>query len=266
MSQTTINFRFRVGGVLTDVTSAVLRDATAAYGVRRTDTNAVVVAAGTAMVHDGTGLYSYTFTDPAAGLSYQSWIEVVYGGATYRFEKLSTAAGEADDGSYCTLAEADAIAAALPGLASFKASTADARTAALLLATVDFDAAYRWQGRKYDLLQTLEFPRLAYGELGAASRQYAAASTLSADVVWDWDDDANAAIVPTDVKRAVVFQADSIISGDRDGRLQAITDGLASQAVGSMSESYRPDMPPKRLCARADALAQKYVLRSGQML
>lgn len=87
MSTTTIQFTFRVGAVLTNVTSAVFSDPTGAFGVRRTDTLAVVVADGTALANTGVGIYSYTFTDPAAGLTYDYWIEFVYAGNTYRIEQ-----------------------------------------------------------------------------------------------------------------------------------------------------------------------------------
>jgi hypothetical protein len=76
--------------VLTDVTSAVLSDPTNTFGVRRTDTNAVIVADSTALTNTGTGLYSYTFTEPAPGLTYEYWMEFVYGGETYRVQKFST--------------------------------------------------------------------------------------------------------------------------------------------------------------------------------
>lgn len=97
MSQTIIRFEFKVDGALTDVTSVVLSDPTGAFGVRRTDTNAVVVADGTALTKESTGVYSYTFTDPVAGLTYNYWLEYVYDGATYRSEqnKSSVDAGAA---------------------------------------------------------------------------------------------------------------------------------------------------------------------------
>lgn len=87
MSETTINFKFKINGVLTDATTVKLSDPTATFGVKRTDTDATVVADDTTMTHDGTGLYSHTFTDPAAELTYNYFVEVVYAGATYYFER-----------------------------------------------------------------------------------------------------------------------------------------------------------------------------------
>ena len=91
MGTRTITRNWKVDGVLTNVTTAKLSDAGATYGVKRNDNDAVVVADGTAMTNDSTGVYSYTFTEPADGLAYTAWVEFVYGGNTYRFEHDITA-------------------------------------------------------------------------------------------------------------------------------------------------------------------------------
>ena len=95
MSQTTIKKRFLVDGVATDPTSIKLSDATATYGVRRTDTSATVVADNTAMTKVSTGVYTHTFTDPASDLTYEYVVEIVYAGETYRFR--GTVAGGTSD-------------------------------------------------------------------------------------------------------------------------------------------------------------------------
>lgn len=100
MTDVTLQFVFRVAGVLTDVTSAVLSDPTGAYGAKRTDTDAIVVADGEAMTHSSTGVYEYTFTPPEQGLTYSWWVEAGYGGVTYRFEMESTDAVSATAGYY----------------------------------------------------------------------------------------------------------------------------------------------------------------------
>ena len=83
MSSTTISHTFKVNGIAVNVTTAKLSSSDSVYGVKRTDTSAVVVADNTAMVNTGTGVYSYTFTDPAFDLTYQYSIEIVYNGNTY---------------------------------------------------------------------------------------------------------------------------------------------------------------------------------------
>lgn len=80
----TLQFVFEIDGVATDVTSAVLSDATGAYGVKRNDTGAAVVADGTAMTRTATGTYEYSFTPPADGLTYTWAVEYVHDGTTYR--------------------------------------------------------------------------------------------------------------------------------------------------------------------------------------
>lgn len=86
MGTITIRRTFQVDGVYVDPTSVKLSDPTGTYGVKRDDTGAVVVADGTAMEKVTTGIYQYSFTEPADGLSYTAYVEIVYGGATYHFE------------------------------------------------------------------------------------------------------------------------------------------------------------------------------------
>jgi hypothetical protein len=99
VSTRTVRFNFRFNGALTDVTSAVLSDATAAYGVKRDDTSAVVVAAYAAMTKVDTGQYSYTFTEPVENLAYTAWVKAVYAGNTYyeEVELESVATEDAED-------------------------------------------------------------------------------------------------------------------------------------------------------------------------
>jgi|GEM_PF-2332145 len=90
MGSITIPIKWYVNDVLTNATSAKLSDPTGTYGVKRDDTDAVVVADGTAMTNVGAGLYRYTFTEPAEGLAYTAYVEIVYGGQTYHFERSVT--------------------------------------------------------------------------------------------------------------------------------------------------------------------------------
>jgi len=81
-----VRFDFKVEGVPTNATTVVLSDPTAAFGVKKNSDSSVIVADGTAMTNSATGVYEYTFTD-VVGVAYTAYIEVVYGGATYRFEQ-----------------------------------------------------------------------------------------------------------------------------------------------------------------------------------
>lgn len=85
MGTRTISRTWKVEGVLTNVTTAKLSDPTGTYGVKRNDTNAVVVADGTAMTNSATGTYDYSFTD-IQDIAYTAYVEIVYAGATYYFE------------------------------------------------------------------------------------------------------------------------------------------------------------------------------------
>ncbi|MHA1868135.1 MAG: hypothetical protein ACTSXD_08715 [Candidatus Heimdallarchaeaceae archaeon] len=66
-------------------TSVELEDSEDAYGVKRNDTDDVVVASGTAMVEDSTGMYSYEFQEPEFNLTYSYAIKVVHDSVTYYF-------------------------------------------------------------------------------------------------------------------------------------------------------------------------------------
>lgn len=76
---------FKIAGVPTDVTSAVLSDPTGTFGVKRNDTDAVVIADGTAMTRVSDGTYEYEFVD-IVGIAYTAYVEMVYAGSTYHFE------------------------------------------------------------------------------------------------------------------------------------------------------------------------------------
>jgi len=94
MSQTIIRKKWFADGVPVNPTSIKLSSPTGTYGVRRTDTLAVVVADNTAMTNVTTGVYQHTFTDPADGLTYEYYIEVVYATETYYLQ--GTIAGGTD--------------------------------------------------------------------------------------------------------------------------------------------------------------------------
>jgi len=80
----TLRVQTKIAGALANVTSVTLANAVSAatYGVRRTDTGAAVVAAGTAMTRVATGVYEYDFDD-VEGLSYEWRFRAVYGGESF---------------------------------------------------------------------------------------------------------------------------------------------------------------------------------------
>lgn len=106
MATRLIRQTWKVEGVLTDVTSAKLSDPTGTYGIKRNDTNAVVVADDTSMTKSATGTYEYSFTD-TEDVSYTAYVEFVYLGATYHFEVDIPARASSGDmvASYSSLLE-----------------------------------------------------------------------------------------------------------------------------------------------------------------
>jgi hypothetical protein len=101
-----IQFTTKIGGVLTNVTSVVLCDPTAIYGVRRDDDGGILVAANTAMINPAAGTYAYTFTE-IDGVQHTAWIKWSYGGETHYQEVVYTpalpAAAEEEGGGVTTV-------------------------------------------------------------------------------------------------------------------------------------------------------------------
>ena len=72
---TTLRKTFKKNGNLTSPYTVKLSSSDAAYGVKRTDTDAVVVDDDTAMTEEATGVFTKTWTDPALGLTYEYSVE-----------------------------------------------------------------------------------------------------------------------------------------------------------------------------------------------
>src|SRR5690348_8636371 len=103
-----------------------------AFGVRRTDTNAVLAAAGAATVHVSTGVYTYTLTDPGPGVPYEAWFKATVGSDTIYKQLLKTSSGAADSDplSYLTVTEAKALLGSLPGFPKLNAASDPVKLAA----------------------------------------------------------------------------------------------------------------------------------------
>jgi len=85
MPDRTISQTFKVGGTLTSATTAKLSDPTGTYGIKRNDTDAVVVADGTALTESSTGVYEYTLS-ALVNVAYTAYFEFVYDGDTIYVE------------------------------------------------------------------------------------------------------------------------------------------------------------------------------------
>jgi hypothetical protein len=263
-TSTTLSFTFDLGAGLTDADAVVLADPAGAFGIRRADTGATVVAANTAMTHAGTGVYTHTFTDPAPGLVYHYFVKATLDGDTYWFERQVAKPLPA----YMDVAEADALAATTSGLVAWNSADAPTKAAALSRASDEVDHAMPYQGRRYAAIaaQPREFPRLAFEEPLLGGRD---PSLPGAAFVWDWDDALGDAVVPWDVKLATLLHADSILDGSRDARLDLQHDGVVYDQSGSVAESYRKNTAPglpTGLCRRAWVLMRRYRIKSGRLL
>ena len=73
----TVRVRTYHNGNLANPASIVLSASTGAYGVKRTDNNAVVVADDVAMTTTSTGVHEYLFTEPVPGLTFAYSVEIV---------------------------------------------------------------------------------------------------------------------------------------------------------------------------------------------
>jgi hypothetical protein len=89
----TLQIKTKVDGVYADVTSVVLTDQDAVYGVKRTDTGEIIVAAGVAMNDVGDGVYTYPVSIEA-GISYLAYAQITYGGGSDYIPIAFTAAGD----------------------------------------------------------------------------------------------------------------------------------------------------------------------------
>lgn len=76
MSRTLISLVSTSAGQLSDPVSVELASLDGSYGVRRTDTGSIVVPSGTAMENPQPGLWTYAFTDPVGGITYQCAVKV----------------------------------------------------------------------------------------------------------------------------------------------------------------------------------------------
>ena len=174
--------------------------------------------------------------------------------------------------SYLTVAEGDALIASMLGLLAYPGGTALDRGAALDAATRLIDSALRYQGRKYDPAQSLQFPRVAY-DTNAADARRSVSPAGPAELVWDWDVTTGAAVIPPAVQRACLVEADEILQdlagkSQRWRRLDEQHQGVTFDLTGSAAEAYRKGVPSagkSGLSRRAYELLAPYRLVSGRM-
>lgn len=241
---------------------------TLSYSVKDGDGNVLLAPITAGIVEIGYGAY-WVKPDSAllAGIRTIVWAN----GSTTTSETIDFEGGGAT-GYFTDLTEADELGDTVAGLASYRAATSAVRAQALQSAADAIDAQ-PFQGRRYDLTsaQTREFPRVARGsvniwpQLGTYNAAY-----MSGSEIWEWDSTNNVAIVPSKVKLANLYEADSIINGDRDRAIAAASRGITSESIGSASRSYvdwlKAAAIAEKLSPKADRYLRKYRLVSGELL
>ena len=172
---------------------------------------------------------------------------------------------------YLTVADADALAATILGLTQWSAATSTEKTNALDAATKLIDGALRYQGRKFDPAQSLQFPRAVNGGVVTAGGCPSSACALVG--IWDWDELAQAAVVPAVVKQACLIEADEMLQdlkgkSQRWRRLDEQHQGVTFDQAGAAAEAYRKGTPAagrSGLSRRAYDLLRRFKLSSGRL-
>lgn len=261
-----------IGGDLPNQTITLLRDNNAGAA----PTNAGIEAGG--------GLYKLTLTDDEMCAAFirvkveSSTPYVAILPLTLEIESPGVAGsggpgygGFSVSSYFDVLADADNLANLMLHIPAYKAGSTDDRTAALAQASDEIDRGNRWQGRKYDPTQPHEFPRVPYPQFAVDNYWcYPGQVDLVGEYgieIWDWDSTNNVAVVPQFVLKATIIQADSILLGARQDRLDAQFDGVKDQMTGPLRETYggigHGDQP---LCRQAYQLMQRYLLQTGRLL
>jgi hypothetical protein len=172
--------------------------------------------------------------------------------------------------TYLTVVQADALAASTVGLVQWSTATSGEKSAAIAAATKMIDAGMRYQGRKYDPAQALQFPRVAY-DGGAPSPPSAGGA---AELVWDWDAVAGVATIPVPVQLACLIEADEVLQdvagkSQRWRRLDEQHQGVTFDLTGAAAEAYRKGIPAagrSGLSRRAYEFLAPYRVVSGRLV
>jgi hypothetical protein len=176
--------------------------------------------------------------------------------------------------SYLSIADGRSMAALLPGMAAIAALADEQLGPMLLLASLDIDMAMRYQGRKYDLTQTREFPRVAYGApMNQIGGLIPAPGLLTPDtVIWDYDPTENVPVVPQNVLMATLYQVLWINQPKYSDILDKVRTGIAQEQIGTGSIAFAKvaDIAAAGgltgLDRRAYSLMARYVMQTGRIV
>jgi len=211
--------------------AVVLSSQGGTFGVRRQDTQEIIVADGTAMVQDGSDptLWTYTVADIIAGVVYEWVAEVQFPTSTHHFEGEVTASDDPDCAALLNVAQVDALLAIhvlSADLTEWTAlSTAD-KGVLICRAQAMIDAG-TWDGTLWSETQAYSFPRKDDdGELIGVEN----------------DADEDNPLPPLAVREALALLAFSFVNrADAwEGFEMRTGGGLASHSAGGISKAYQP--------------------------
>lgn len=224
-----ITKKFKVAGVLTDMTSVDLESIDDTYGIKRLDTDAAVVPNNTPMIRESVGTYSYQFTDPALDLNYEFSIEFMYNGATYHIVEQFTGPVSVVLGTYyCTLSEAESLISTFLDTNDWDNATDTQKNKALAEATRIINSL-NYVGKKYNSSQTDQFPR------------------------------GNSSVVPTDIVTACAIIAYDLICGV-DPEMERENIRLKKAEIGDVKSTYDTLLVPSHfVCGVTSARAFRYI-------
>lgn len=212
-------------GDLASATSVVLSNEAETYGVKRNDTDEVIVDAGEEMTQVDVGVYKFVVDEVFAGVEYTWSVKQVLDGETTYVEKtfFVSALPISALPCYVTLEEYEALAPYdLPdGFGDLEEAQ---QLNLLTMGTMRLDQIW-WQGQKYVATQELQFPRFD--------------NTRGWTVATGWGKPTNTSdiVVPNAIKLACIYEAASLADGRRREITDAIANGLSAQSVGKRSES-----------------------------
>lgn len=184
---------------------------------------------GTCALH-----WSWEWTDDDGNVNTVHDVEEFYAVTSMRVPVSLTVATN----TYVTLDEAETYMAGRLGTTAWDEATEADRAASLLMATRALDGL-SFRGRKYDIDQTLEFPRAywaAGSKTGIFSEENERYSTFNTITGYWYDADAG---VPQRVKDAECEEALALlVSGGEEDRSSLMRQGVKAVSFSSFSETY----------------------------
>jgi hypothetical protein len=204
-------------GVLTDATTVVLSDITAAYGIREKDTGTVVVAAGTATTKSATGVYEYDISSLDEDTEYEYVFKVSRESGDIEYVAGEIPTVSTTDTAYCTTDEAQAYFDGRLNADAWDDASSANKQKALIHATRLIERL-NFKGEKTVDTQSLQFPR---------------------------DNDTS---IPTDIKYACSEIALALLDGI-DPELEFDNLKMVSQGYANTRSTYDPDLPVEHIAA-----------------